>query len=562
MLNTKTITMITLLAALTTAACGPDENNQTTQNNTWTEENSSTGNNQTTANNQQTNNQSMQNNQSTQNNQQTGNNTQTESKNALEVSDQTRPGDDAGRVLISSVTSDTAGFVVIHTDNDGAPGPVIGHAAVSQGPSEDVWVQLDRDAEDGERLHAMLHVDDPADGEYTFGDDSSQDVPARGADGQVVVSGFTVTIEDTQAITPLVMVSDQQVTADAPKAITIERVVAPADGYIVIHEQDADGNLVVEPAVGVASVQAGENIDVTITLERWAVDGETLYAMLHTEGGGDASAYDSPGEDPPVKDAEGAVIAPAFTVTAPTNSVTAPDQTLELVSTQVTIESTYALDAGYIVIHEGDGAGGIGGAIGWAPANRGVNGPIEVALARPAADGETLYAMLHVEGGGDPDTYDDPSTDPPARDTAGEVVTPAFSVTVPAQTPAVIFEVNANGASDYTFSSAIPARFDAWIEGGPGANDPTLSLRQGWRYKFDLGATAGPHPIEFGAEGDYKLVQGSGGDEATEQDAEIGWVDEDNAVTFTLTPALGAALSKYRCVVHAGMTGDIVVTTP
>lgn len=833
----------------------------------------------------------------------------TENTNAINAEDLTLNAAEASSVTVTSVTSDAAGFVVIHADAMGAPGEVIGHSAVSSGTTTDVSVDLDRDAADGETLYAMLHIDDPADGEYTFGEDSSEDTPALDSSGDVVVDPFTITIEDEGETTPSVSVSDQ--TADPANMVTIDsvtaaadgyivihefddngelvvapelgvtavtagtttdvevmlnrdaidgeqlaamlhtednenttydgagtdapvtvdgdvvsptfivtvegiepsvtvmdqmvdpadtvvvaEVVAAVDGYIVIHEFDDNGELVVAPELGVAPVTAGTNTDVTVTLTRDAMDGEmlaamlhsednqnetydgagtdapvldsdgevitptfvtslgqvdsvtvadqtadpanivevaevyaerdgyivihdedengdlivspevgvapvtagmntnvqvmlnrpvydgeTLYAMLHTEDGGDAGAYDGAGTDAPVTDSAGNVITPSFVVTAgtsepfvtvmdqladpadqvmvrqtiyansgwiviheadgsgapgavlgqtalaagvnsmvtvdlsrnavsgetlfamlhlddgdgvyefpgpdgpvsnsdsevvapsfivatPENSVTVADQTLDTVSTMVTIDAAYALRDGYIVIHE-DAGGSFGAAIGVAPVAAGLNGPIDVTLDRPAVDGETLYAMLHTEDGGDANAYDGAATDLPATDSNGDVVTPTFVATVPTGTPSVILQVNAQGTSGYLFTTATPADyFDEVVGGNAGTEDPTLTLRQGWRYSFELGATAGSHPIQFGENGltvlgdDWKLVQGNGGENTFELDADIDWFDAGGTVAFTVTPSMVGEVIEYQCQSHPGMLGDITITTP
>ena len=84
-------------------------------------------------------------------------------------------------VVVAAVVSEGAGWIVIHEDASGSPGPVIGFSPVSAGTSADVSVTLDRPAVD-ETLHAMLHVDAGAVGTYEF----------PGADAPVMDGGMTV----------------------------------------------------------------------------------------------------------------------------------------------------------------------------------------------------------------------------------------------------------------------------------------------------------------------------------------------------------------------------------
>ena len=48
-----------------------------------------------------------------------------------------------GTVTITSVTSDTVGWLVIHAQADGKPGPILGSAPVAAGENSDVVVEID-----------------------------------------------------------------------------------------------------------------------------------------------------------------------------------------------------------------------------------------------------------------------------------------------------------------------------------------------------------------------------------------------------------------------------------
>jgi hypothetical protein len=92
-----------------------------------------------------------------------------------------------GTVTIDSVVSDGPGWIVIHIQADGAPGTVIGNAAVSDGESVDVVVEIDAD-QATDTLYAMLHTDTGEMGTYEFPDG---DPPVQ-VDGNVVVQPFSV----------------------------------------------------------------------------------------------------------------------------------------------------------------------------------------------------------------------------------------------------------------------------------------------------------------------------------------------------------------------------------
>lgn len=106
----------------------------------------------------------------------------------LVVSDQTISGD--GTVLITRVFSEAAGWLVIHADDSGKPGVVIGYVAVPAGESANVAVPIEGSSVTGV-LHAMLHVDAGTLGQYEF---PGADVPATDAQGNMIVRSFNVTV--------------------------------------------------------------------------------------------------------------------------------------------------------------------------------------------------------------------------------------------------------------------------------------------------------------------------------------------------------------------------------
>jgi plastocyanin len=85
-------------------------------------------------------------------------------------------------VTVAQVVSNGPGWIVIHADKNGAPGPVLGHAAVKDGENDDVVVKLAAEGRT-ETLYAMLHTDAGTAGTYEF----------PGADGPVSVDGKVVT---------------------------------------------------------------------------------------------------------------------------------------------------------------------------------------------------------------------------------------------------------------------------------------------------------------------------------------------------------------------------------
>ena len=108
--------------------------------------------------------------------------------NAVAVADQ--PLGEGDTVTIASVTSDTAGWLVIHAQADGKPGPILGQSQVVAGENSDVVVEIDP-AGATKTLYAMLHVDAGVEGEFEF--PGGADGPATDADGNVVTPSFALT---------------------------------------------------------------------------------------------------------------------------------------------------------------------------------------------------------------------------------------------------------------------------------------------------------------------------------------------------------------------------------
>lgn len=92
-------------------------------------------------------------------------------------------------VTIAEVNATDTVWIVIHEDDGGAPGEIIGMTLVESGSHPDVDVELDRPVASDETLHAMLHID--AAPLETFDD---ADTPVL-VDGAPVSASFVVTVE-------------------------------------------------------------------------------------------------------------------------------------------------------------------------------------------------------------------------------------------------------------------------------------------------------------------------------------------------------------------------------
>lgn len=202
-----------------------------------------------------------------------------------------------GTVTIDSAVSDGPGWVVIHIQEDGAPGAVIGHAALEDGENMDVTVEIDV-SQATETLYAMLHTDTGQMGTYEFPDGD----PPVTVEGDVVLQPFTI----TGGLRPSVSVMDQAIEDGM---VTVPEVVSDGQGWMVIHADD-DGSP--GPVIGQAQVSDGVNRDVSVEIDV-EMATETLYAMLHADTG-EMGAYEFPDADPPVQ-VEGNVVVKPFAIT-------------------------------------------------------------------------------------------------------------------------------------------------------------------------------------------------------------------------------------------------------
>ncbi|HUI72429.1 MAG TPA: hypothetical protein VL354_18060 [Spirochaetia bacterium] len=196
-------------------------------------------------------------------------------------------------VTISQVVSDGPGWIVIHKEEGGGPGGVVGYAAVKDGVNSNVVVKIDSYTATP-KLFAMLHTDKGMVGKYEF---PGADIPVM-LNGEMVNPAFTVSDLDAR-----VTVKDQKIKMST---VTIGEVLSNGPGWLVIH---ADSKGEPGPVIGYAAVPDGltRNLSVKINVSHAT---KVLYAMLHTDAGV-VGKYEFPGPDVPVMVDE-KMVSPAF----------------------------------------------------------------------------------------------------------------------------------------------------------------------------------------------------------------------------------------------------------
>ena len=94
-----------------------------------------------------------------------------------------------GTVTIAKVVSNGPGWLVVHAQADGKPGPILGYSPVSDGVNTDVKVEIDTSGVT-DVLYAMLHTDAGTEGKFEF--PGGPDTPVS-VDGKIVTPAFKIT---------------------------------------------------------------------------------------------------------------------------------------------------------------------------------------------------------------------------------------------------------------------------------------------------------------------------------------------------------------------------------
>jgi LPXTG-motif cell wall-anchored protein len=108
----------------------------------------------------------------------------------LNAADQAISG---GMVTVAEVNASQDGWIAVHIDEGGKPGPVIGHVAAPKGKSTNLAVKLEQDVKVGSKLWPMLHIDAGTIGTYEF---PGPDAPVV-VNNNIVMKQITITAAAT-----------------------------------------------------------------------------------------------------------------------------------------------------------------------------------------------------------------------------------------------------------------------------------------------------------------------------------------------------------------------------
>ena len=256
---------------------------------------------------------------------------------------------DGTSVTVAAVTAAQVGWIVIHADDNGAPGPVLGETAVSAGESTDVVVPLAELLSGDSALWAMLHIDEGETGVYEF---PGPDGPVL-VDDVIVMAPFTAmvaamadevmaataTMTDTEVMTDTTMM-ETHMMGDLPSVTVIDQgstgtnvaviqAVAAQAGWMVIH---ADNNDAPGAVLGQASLPVGTTENIIVTLDEPITGEMKLWAMLHIDEG-EMGVYEFPGPDAPVIVNDAIVMSPFIAI------VTGGDEAMATATEEVPAET-------------------------------------------------------------------------------------------------------------------------------------------------------------------------------------------------------------------------------
>jgi hypothetical protein len=206
--------------------------------------------------------------------------------------------DAALTVTARSILSEGLGWLVIHSDGGGSPGPVAGYAQVQPGINTNVVVELDP-AMVTPVLFPMLHVDTGVEGEYEFG-------TVEGADGPVRVNDAVLTFPIDAAPSIVYNVYANE----AGDGIVVESALIDAPGFLVIHSDNGGSP---GPVLGYLALTPGWNENIAIAISDMSAAGTTVFPMLHYDTG-EAGVYEFgtvEGADGPVRVGGNVVVGPA-----------------------------------------------------------------------------------------------------------------------------------------------------------------------------------------------------------------------------------------------------------
>jgi hypothetical protein len=297
-----------------------------------------------------------------------------------------------GLVRIDNVRSPGPGWVVIHAQEEGAIGSILGVSFVEAGLTKDVVVRIPW-REGTPTLYAMVHEDVGREQRFDF---PKEDLPVL-AIGEPVVAEIQVTYP------PDLVVFDQPVIDNH---IVVDRVISNGAGWLVVYaDEDGSPGLI----IGSAALADGLNEGVEVGLLGSGVTDQLFIFMHEDTEPGDAFGF--PVTDPQII-YQGRIPNPFNFKTNSGNYLGSQDQELTEIEGETAVIVPFTVtevDAWVVIYNDDDGE--LGEVIGQTWLAPGVNRHIPV-IIDPAAVTGTLHAVLHWDAG-KTETFEPGGTDIP-----------------------------------------------------------------------------------------------------------------------------------------------------
>jgi hypothetical protein len=296
------------------------------------------------------------------------------------------------QIRIASVTVPVDSWVVVHQDDGGKFGGVLGQTLVKAGRTANVLVFMKGDITPV--LWPMLHIDNGEKGKYEF---NGGEIDAPVVIGGQVASEPIWTVPHIRMLNQIALQGDNhpKKAENTTPEVVVAAVLSQGAGFLVIH-QDDNG----KPG-GVAGVsqplRAGLTANVRVALDASAVT-PVLWPMLHVDDGvkGKYEFGTVEGKDAPVLVGDQVVTIPVQA--AP--SIVLLEQKLTAMESKSFVSIRLAtMDApGWIALHKDDGGKPGGEVIATALVHPGRNWNVMIEVD-PAKAGERVWPMLHYDTG-------------------------------------------------------------------------------------------------------------------------------------------------------------------
>lgn len=281
--------------------------------------------------------------------------------------------DDSGRIIVAEALTQLSGWLVLSAQESAEPLAV---APLAPGLSQDIPLLADP-LTLPRQVTITLYSDNGIIGQF----EPEVDQPVL-HDGVPL----TVTIRlDLQITLPQITVADQAVGEDG--ILTVDTVVAPQPGWVVIYNDDADAW---GAPVGFEYVKAGVNRFVNVPI-RWRQATPRLHVVLHADGDR-PNRFDYPPNDAPVL-VRGEPVQTTLRATFPPDVVVLSQP---IVDGQIVVERVISDGPGWIAASYQNQDGTLGNIIGFAPLQDGINGPVAIPLLTALVTPK-LFLQLHKD---------------------------------------------------------------------------------------------------------------------------------------------------------------------